>query len=102
MTNGHTVSYSILGVFLLTFASLTSTGCSTEPKRVDADYGNSIHQMVQAATFNPEAAASTESIPVYGMDGKRAMNSLDAMTTDTEKRIEDFNEILDLVEFGSN
>ena len=102
MTNGHTVIYSVLGVFLLAFASLTSTGCSTEPKRVEADFGNSVHQMVQASTYNPEAAASTESIPVIGMDGKRAMNSLDAMTTDSERRIEDFNDILDFVELGNN
>ena len=101
MTNGHTVIYSVLGVFLLAFASLTSTGCSTEPKRVEADYGNSIHQMVQASTYNPEAAASTESLPVYGMDGKRAMNTLDAMKSDTERRIEDFNDILDFVELGN-
>ena len=101
MTNGHTVIYSVLGVFLLAFASLTSTGCSTEPKRVEADYGNSIHQMVQASTYNPEAAASTESLPVYGMDGKRAMNSLDAMKTDTERRVEDFNDMLDFVELGN-
>jgi len=102
MTKGHTEIYSALGVFLLAFASMTSTGCSTEPKRVEADYGNSVHQMVQASTYNPEAAASTESIPVYGMDGKRAMNSLDAMTTDTERRVEDFNDILDFVELGNN
>ena len=101
MTNGHTVIYSVLGVFLLTFASLTSTGCSTEPKRVEADYGNSVQQMVQASTYNPEAAASTESIPVLGMDGKRAMNSLDAMKTDTEVRVEDFTDILDFVEIGN-
>ena len=102
MTNGHTVVYSALGVILLTFASLTSTGCSTEPKRVEADYGNSVHQMVQASTYNPEAAASTESIPVYGLDGKRAMNSLDAMKRDTELRNENFSDILDFVELGNN
>ena len=102
MTNGHTVIYSALGVFLLAFASLTSTGCSTEPKRVEADYGNSVNQMVQASTYNPEAAASTESIPVVGMDGKRAMNSLDAMTKDTELRNEDFSDLLDFVELGNN
>ena len=53
MTNGHTVIYSVLGVSLLAFASLTSVGCSTEPKRVEADYGNSVTQMVQASTYNP-------------------------------------------------
>ena len=101
MTNGHTMIYSVLGVLLLTFAGLTSIGCSTEPKRVEADYGNSVHQMVQASTYNPEAAASTESIPVYGMDGKRAMNTLDAMKSDTEQRVEDFNEILNFIELGN-
>ena len=102
MTNGHTMIYSVLCTFLLIFASLASTGCSTEPKRVEADFGNSVNQMVQASTYNPEAAASTESIPVYGMDGKRAMNTLDAMKTDTERRIEDFDDIMDFVELGSN
>ena len=101
MTNVDTSTYNYMAITLLGLAIVMSIGCSTEPKRVDADYGNSVNQMVQAATYNPEAAASTESIPVFGMDGKRAMNSLDAMTTDTEKRIEDFNEILDMVEFGS-
>ena len=102
MTNGDASTYNYTAVTLLGLAMVMSIGCSTEPKRVDADYGNSVNQMVQAATYNPEAAASTESIPVFGMDGKRAMNSLDAMTTDTEKRIEDFGEILEMVDFGSN
>lgn len=100
MTKGDTATYYYMSVTLLGLAMVLSTGCSTEPKRVEADYGNSVHQMVQAATYNPEAAASTVSTPVYGMDGKRAMNSLDAMTTDTEQRIEDFNEILEMVDFG--
>jgi len=81
-------------------AIVISTGCSTEPERVEADYGNSVRQMVQASTYDPEAAASTESIPVLGMDGKRAMRSLDAMQTDTE-RVEDFNDIIN-VELGNN
>ena len=102
MTNLDTTTYNHMAVTLLGLAMVLSIGCSSEPKRVEADYGNSVHQMVQAATYNPEAAASTESIPVFGMDGKRAMNSLDAMTTDTEKRIEDFGEILEMVDFGSN
>ena len=101
MTNVDTSTYNYMAVTLLGLAIVMSIGCSTEPKRVDADYGNSVNQMVQAATYNPEAAASTESIPVFGMDGKRAMNTLDTMTTDTEKRVEDFNDILEMVEFGN-
>jgi len=102
MTNGDTSTYSHMAVTLLGLTLLLSIGCSTEPKRVEADYGNSVHQMVQASTYNPEAAASTVSMPVIGMDGKRAMNTLDAMTTDTERRVEDFNDILDFVELGNN
>jgi hypothetical protein len=101
MTNGHTVSYSVIGVSLLALASLASSGCSTEPKRVEADYGNSVTQMVQAATYNPEAAASTESIPVMGMDGKRAMRTLDAMQAESMERPKDFDDIID-IDLGDN
>ena len=102
MTYVDTATRNYIAVPSLGLAMLLSIGCSTEPKRVEADYGNSVHQMVQASTYNPEAAASTESIPVVGMDGKRAMNSLDAMTSDTEQRNEDFSNILDFVELGNN
>ena len=101
MTNGHTLVYSVLGISLLLFASMTSVGCSTEPKRVEADFGNSVTQTVQAATYNPEAAASTESIPVMGMDGKRAMRTLDAMQAESRERPKDFDDIID-IELGDN
>jgi len=95
MTNGYSMIYSVLGVTLLTITSVISTGCSTEPKRVEADYGNSVHQMIQASTYNPEAAASTESIPVLGMDGKRSMRTLDAMQEDTD-RVDEFNDLINI------
>ena len=94
MTNRQSMTYSFLTVTMLAIASIMTTGCISEPKRVEADFGNSVTQMVQAATYNPEAAASTESIPVMGMDGKRAIRSLDAMQTDTE-RVEDFSDFFD-------
>jgi len=95
MIRGHSISYSVLGVTLLTITGVISTGCSTEPKRVEADYGNSVHQMIQASTYNPEAAASTESIPVLGLDGRRAMRTLDAMQEDTQ-RVDEFNDIINI------
>ena len=100
MTKEHSMSYSFLGITVIAVVSITTVGCSSDPKRVEADYGNSVNQMVQAATYNPEAAASTESIPVIGMDGKRALRSLDAMRTDTE-RVEDFDDVID-IELGGN
>ena len=95
MTNGYTKTYSLLGITALSIASMVLTGCNTEPKRVEADYGNSVTQLIQASTYNPEAAASTESKPVIGMDGKRAISTLDAMQTDTE-RVEDFDDVFDI------
>ena len=88
-------SKTIPGLLAISVMTLAITGCSTEPKRVEADYGNSVTQTVQAATYNPEAAASTESIPVLGLDGKRAMRTLDAMQTDTE-RPQDFDDVIDI------
>ena len=95
MKNSHTKSYSFRGISMLMMASVLLTGCNSEPKRVEADYGNSVTQMVQAATYDPEAAASTESIPVIGMDGKRSIRTLDALQTDTE-RVDKFEEIIDV------
>jgi hypothetical protein len=99
MINNSKTILGLLAASVVTLSAATS-GCSTEPKRVEADYGNSVTQTVQAATYNPEAAASTESIPVVGLDGKRAMRTLDAMRTDTE-RPEDFDDIID-IELGNN
>ena len=96
MTIGDTTTYHYLTASLLGLAIVLSTACSSAPKRVEADYGSSVNQMVQAATYNPEAAASTESIPVMGMDGKRSMRTLDAMQRTSEDRIEDFNDIFDI------
>jgi len=95
MTNGYTKTYSLLGITVLSIAGMVLTGCNSEPKRVEADYGNSVTQMIQASTYNPEAAASTESKPVIGMDGKRAISTLDAMQTDTQ-RVEDFDDVFDI------
>ena len=94
MINNSKTIPGLLAISVMTL-STAITGCSTEPKRVEADYGNSVTQTVQAATYNPEAAASTESIPVLGLDGKRAMRSLDAMQTDTE-RPKDFDDVIDI------
>lgn len=95
MKNSHTKNYSFPGISMLIMASVLLTGCNSEPKRVEADYGNSVTQMVQAATYDPEAAASTESIPVIGMDGKRSISTLDALQSDTE-RVEKFENMIDI------
>jgi len=95
MTNQYSKTLTFFGVTFLSITGLVLTGCISEPKRVEADYGNSVSQMLQASTYDPEAAASTESKPVIGMDGKRAIRTLDAMQTDTE-RVQDFNDVFDI------
>jgi len=95
----HTKTYGSFGIGMLVMSSVILAGCNSEPKRVEADFGNSVTQMVQAATYDPEAAASTESVPVIGMDGKRAIRTLDALQTDTE-RVDKFEEILN-IELGN-
>jgi len=100
MTKGDTTTSSYHDIAVIALTIVITAGCSTEPERVEADYGNSVHQMIQASTYNPEAAASTESIPVLGMDGKRAVRSLDELQQDTE-RAEDFNDIIN-IELGGN
>ena len=95
MTSRDTMTSGFLCITMLMIAGAVLSGCNSEPKRVEADFGNSVQQMVQAATYDPEAAASTESIPVIGMDGKRAIRTLDAMQTDTE-RAKDFGDVIDI------
>ena len=75
------------GIVGTTLLVAVLAGCaSTEPVRVEADYGNSVRQMVQAQTYNPEAAAREESIPVEQMDGEMAMKSLKALREDVGSR----------------
>jgi type IV pilus biogenesis protein CpaD/CtpE len=86
--------HGLIGTLLLT-AMLA--GCvSTEPERVEADFGNSVNQMIQAQTHNPEAAARTESIPVKEMDGEMAINTLEALRKDTKRETEEFNNLINV------
>jgi hypothetical protein len=77
------------------------TGCvTTEPVRVEADFGKSVNQMVQAQTYNPEAAARTESLPIEEMDGEMAVDSLEALRKDTGRDVEELSNIIN-VQIGS-
>jgi len=84
----------LIGTMLL--AAILAGCVSTEPARVEADFGNSVNQMVQAQTHNPEAAARTESIPVKEMDGEMAMRTLDEMRKDTKRETESLNNTINV------
>jgi hypothetical protein len=92
--------HGLIGTLLLT-AMLA--GCvSTEPERVEADFGNSVNQMIQAQTHNPEAAARTESIPVKEMDGEMAVSTLEALRKDTARDKETINNVINVEIGGGN
>ncbi len=62
----------IPGVILLTGMILGCSTASTDPVRVEADFGNSVRNMVDAQIIDHEAANALYAEPVIGMDGVRA------------------------------
>jgi type IV pilus biogenesis protein CpaD/CtpE len=72
----------VIGLAGLWQASLL-TGCATGPTNVERDFGNSVRNMVQAQTYNPDAALSYE--PPMEMDGERAGAVLETYRTEIGK-----------------
>jgi len=68
-------------------------GCAnSEPRRLDAEFGNSIAGMIEGQTYNPHAAAAG-SEPVMGMDGRKAEGNLEAYRKDVQKKTQVHNVI---------
>jgi len=87
----------ICGLIGTTLLAAILAGCvSTEPVRVEADFGKSANQMVQAQTYNPEAAARTESLPIKEMDGVMAVDTLNAMRKDVGRNTEILNNVINV------
>jgi type IV pilus biogenesis protein CpaD/CtpE len=62
------------------------TGCnSTDPVRVEQDFGNSVHHMIQAQIYNPQAARNPSTIPPAALDGPMAGEALKVYRTDVAK-----------------
>lgn len=62
------------------------TGCSsTDPVRVEQDFGNSVHHMIQAQIYNPQAARNPSTVPPAALDGPMAGNALDVYRKDVAK-----------------
>jgi hypothetical protein len=54
-------------------------GCNTsDPLRVEEDFGNSVHQMVQGQIYDPNAALFPDPEPPMTSDGIRAGNALES------------------------
>ena len=71
-------------------------GCvSPEPKRLDAAFGSSVANMIEAQTLNPHAADAGPS-PVMSMDGQKAEGNLEAYRQDVQQK----TEVHDVINIG--
>jgi type IV pilus biogenesis protein CpaD/CtpE len=57
---------------------LAVTACSTDPVRVEQDYGNSVRQMIEGQIANPEAARQPSADLPGGLDGARGEKVIEA------------------------
>jgi hypothetical protein len=67
-------------------AALTVAGCADTPS--DADYGRSVNQMIQAQTYDSNAAANPPEQAPTTSDGARLQNALDNYRKDVAKGAE--------------
>jgi hypothetical protein len=65
-------------------ATVAIAGCADTPQ-ADADYGNSVQQMVQAQIFDPVAASNPGELPPAVTDGARLENALEVYREDVAK-----------------
>lgn len=55
------------------------------PTATEADFGNSVRNMIEQQTYDPKAAAQPAQNPPTMMDGERAAAALKVYRTQTEK-----------------
>ena len=73
--------------------ALLLASCSiSAPRQMEASFGQSVAATIEAQTMNPYAAYS-ESRPVLGMDGEKAIGNLNAYREDVQKKTEVTNVI---------
>ena len=90
MISGRTAFGSVVTALIV--VSLTS-GCATEPTATEADFGNSVRQMIRAQTYNPDTLENPSREPVTGLDGEYAEAVVDAYKGDIAKPEQVRNEI---------
>jgi hypothetical protein len=64
-------------------SALAAAGCADTPS--EADYGNSVNQMIQAQTYDPAASANPPEQPPMASDGARLDNALTIYRADVAK-----------------
>ena len=93
-------SMSIAKSYTLITTALLISGCADTPK-LDADYGNSVRQMVQAQTYDPATASNPAELAPEMTDGVRVKNALDEYRKDVAKGRADVKQSV-VFEVGTN
>ncbi len=71
---------------MIMLAALLAAGCaSTDPTRVEEDFGKSVRHMVKAQTLNPQAAENPATDLPSGIDGQKGDAILEAFRADVAK-----------------
>jgi hypothetical protein len=84
----------------LLIAALLLAGCADTPL-ADADYGNSVRQMVQAQTFDLAAASNPPALAPEITDGARLEAALEIYRKDVAKGIAEIKQPV-IFEIGTN
>jgi hypothetical protein len=77
---------NIMQATALAIVALLTAGCADTPL-ADADYGNSVRQMVQAQTLDPAAASNPPALAPEITDGARLEQALEVYRKDVAKGI---------------
>jgi type IV pilus biogenesis protein CpaD/CtpE len=80
----YTKHLSTLRIALLG-ALVAAPGCATQESAVEADFGNSVREMIRAQTYDPSTLDQPSRVPVTGIDGEHAGYVLDTYRTDLGK-----------------
>lgn len=64
-------------VFLIGALSTLASGCISDPKFVEEDFGNSVRQMVQSQIYDPAAASTPSELPPESQDGVTSSTSVE-------------------------
>jgi hypothetical protein len=84
----------------IAIVTLWIAGCADTPL-ADADYGNSVRQMIQAQTFDPAAASNPPALGPDITDGARLEAALEIYRKDVAKGITEVKQPV-IFEIGTN
>ncbi len=78
------INLSTLRLIVLSALAATA-GCVAPESAVEADFGNSVREMIRAQTYDPSTLHRPSQVPVMGIDGEHAGYVLDTYRTDLGK-----------------